>query len=363
MYLKVKQGSKKDHMWGINRLILKMFEYAVRFPQFDKEEFEKFLEDDEIWSVKCYSPTGAFYKKIEELFGFSDAERRDIYRTIRHDMEFDRHIEDPGYLLEEDCLTERQRETVKELIMYLYENLFRNDKLIVNNQTTGYQAFMKSLFEKNSYFVCPACLTEQTNLMEYGEVDHYFPKKDYPALVFHPVNLTAICGECNGFRVKGTKNPFRMGNLTELYIPYLRAAEEEVELEIRWVEEKGEAGKSRRVRKMMMVPGIPDASGLIDKRIRNMDELYALSKRWTYRMNATILRTLRGMRSEREESNVKESLRVDADKKKRQAQGDKAMLLEATTLSYINAEGQEAFLAEWRAQQEDKEIMENFWEF
>lgn len=363
MYLKVRQGSKEDHMRDMNRLILKIFEYAANSKRFHIEEFEEFVEEDEVWSAKCYLPTSSFYKKVEELFGFSDTERREIYRAIRHDMEFDRHIEDPGYVFEEDSLAEQQNEAAKELIMYLYENLFRKGRFVIRNQTTGYQEFKDSLFEHNSDSICPACLTMQTNLMKYGEVDHYFPKKYYPALILHPMNLTVICGECNGFMVKSEKNPFQTGNLTELYIPYLRAAEEEVELGVRKVEEDGEDGSRKRVKKMLMVPRIPDADGLIDKRIRNMDSLYDLSERWTYRMNTIIKYELENLENVRWEARVKKRLHDKAEERKKQAEKNKTVLLEAVALSYMDKEGQQPFLADWRMRQKEKEIMRKFWSF
>ena len=361
MYLKVEQGSKEEHLRKINQLILKLFEYAAEAAQFDTEEFEQFAGKDEVWSTKCYTPSSKFYNRMRKLFGFSSEERRKIYRVIQHDMEFDRHVEDSNFIFEEAELGKRQKETARELILYLYDNLFRKGKFVIQNQITGYQEFKESLFEQNLPSICPACLTMQTNMIEYGEVDHYFPKKNFPALIFHPMNLAVICGECNGFMVKGEKNTFEKSNLTELYIPYLRDAEKEVELTVRKVEENGEDGERKKAKKMMMVPRVSDDSGLIKKRIRNLDSLYDLSKRWTYRMETIITCELEYLENEKLESSVRKQLHDKAAARKKQAEKNKTMLLEAAVLSYIEKEGRESFLADWRMRQKEKEAMKDFW--
>ena len=360
MYLKIEQGSKEDHLRKINQLILKIFEYAAKNVEFDKEEFKKFIEEDKVWTAESYSPGESFYERIENLFDLLQEERERIYRVIKHDMEFDQHIEEPDFVFEEHQLDNQQKETVKELILYLYENPFRNDKFEVRGEITGYRQFKKSLFEHNLPCICPACLTMQTNLMKYGEVDHYFPKKSYPALIFHPINLAVICGECNDFRVKGEKNPLETGNLMELYIPYLRDAEKETELVVREIEEEGKDGEQKLAKRMVMIPRGSDANELINKRIRNLDNLFDLSSRWTDRMNNIIEYELEDLGDEKLESEVQEMLHNRAKDYKRRAAKNKTKLLEATTLEYIENEGRESFLAEWRKRQDEQEVMSAF---
>lgn len=360
MYLKIEQGSKEDYLRKINQLILKILEYAAKYEEFDKDEFIQFVEEDEVWSAKSYSPGKSFYNRIKKLIDFPQEERENIYRVIQHDVEFDRHIEDPDFVFEEHQLSDEQKEAVNELILYLYNNPFRKGKFVFQKQTAGYREFKASLFERNSSSICPACLAFQTNLMDYGEVDHYFPKKSYPALIFHPMNLSVICGECNGTLVKGEKDIFEMSNLTELYIPYLRHAEEEVELRVRRGEENEEDGKPERLKKMMMVPRGSDADELISKRIQNLDKLFDLSKRWTDRMYSIIKYELEDLKDEKLESEVQELLHNRAKDYKRQAAKNKSKLLEATTLTYMENEGKESFFAEWRKRQDEHDVMSVF---
>lgn len=378
MYLRIMQGSKEDHLRKINQLLLKIFAYAAQAATFDSADFEQFVKKDEVWSEKSYNPGNPFYNKIKKLFDFLQVERENIYKSVQHDMEFDCYIDDPDFVFEELQLKDEQKEAIKKLVLHLYDNLFRKDKLKFQGKITGYRQFKDSLFEHNKSCICPVCLTMQTNLKEYGEVDHYFPKVSYPALIFHPINLAVICGECNGLLVKGEKDVFKESNLTQLYIPYLRHAEEEVELKVKWVEEngedekeegekeeavKGEAkedDKTAKVRKMVMVPSMPDANGLIEKRIQNLDNLYDLSTRWTDRMNSIIEFELEDLEEEHLESEVAALLHNRAKEQQRWAARNKAKLLEATTFEHIENEGRERFMAEWRMRQDEKMIMDAF---
>ena len=359
MYLRIKQGSKKDHLRKINQLILKIFEYTVDAQAFDRMKFEEFVREDEVWSAKSYRPGEPFYNKIENLFTFSQAERKNIYEMMQHDMEFDQHIDDPGFVFEEQQLEKQQKEAVKELILHLYDNLFRKGKFIFQSQPTGYEEFKNSLFEQNLSDICPACLTWQTDLKDYGEVDHYFPKKSYPALTFHPINLAVVCSECNGFLVKGEKDIYATSNLTELYIPYLRHAEKEVELGVKWIEEDGKDGEQEKVKKMVMVPRGLDVK-LINKRIQNLDNLFSLSKRWTKRMNRIIEYELKHLQRKETLDEVVERIHNRTKEQKERAEEDKTKLLEAATLEYIENEGRQSFLDEWRERQKEKRIMSEF---
>ena len=360
MYLKLNQGSKEQHLRNINQLTLKIFEYTAQAATFDKEEFEQFVKDDEVWSTKAYRPGNPFYSNIENLFSFPQKERERIYRVIQHDMEFDQHITDPDFVFKEHQLSDRQREIAKKLIFYLYDNLFREGKFMFRDQEAGYQEVKDSLFEQNLSNICPACLAWQTDLKDYGEVDHYFPTKSYPALIFHPVNLTVICSECNGLLVKGERDAFETGNLTELYIPYLRHAEEEVKLEVRLVEEGDKDGEKKTVKKMMMVPRESDVDELINNRIQNLDNLFDLSKRWTKRMNTVIEKELEDLKDEKKKYKAKRLLHDRVKDYKRQAAGDKTKLLEATTLEYMENENKKSFFAEWCMRRKEQKVMSEF---
>lgn len=355
MYLKLNKGNKEKDLRKINKLILKIFEYAARSVQFGRQEFEQFVEHDEVWLAKRYNPSEKFYDRIKKLFDFSCDERREIYEALQHDMEFDLNFEETGFVFMENALSDGQKKAAKELILHLYDELFRKDKFIIQGETAGYQQFKDSLFERNKTNVCPACLTMQTNLQKYGEVDHYFPKKSYPALIFHPGNLSVICRECNDLKVKGEKDPLKTGHLTEVYIPYLREAEKEVELAVREVEEEGKDQTRKKVKRLVMIPRAPGADDLTEKRIHNLEYLFDLRNRWSDRMESIIEYELQYLEEQKEEDSVKRLLHEDAVRQKRKAEKNPTKLLEAATASYLEKEGRKAFLAEWRMRQRENE--------
>jgi hypothetical protein len=74
-----------------------------------------------------------------------------------------------------------------------------NGRFIVFNREKFIEEFHDA---NNDLRVCPLCDGYPTN----EQVDHFYPKADYPALSCHPLNLIPICGECNGTTNKGQKD-------------------------------------------------------------------------------------------------------------------------------------------------------------
>lgn len=79
---------------------------------------------------------------------------------------------------------------------------------------------------------CPYCNRNYTYIVEDGtvkpQVDHFFPKSQYPFLAISYYNLIPSCSTCNGLQVKGEKDPlmFDSRNKTQvideiLINPYL----------------------------------------------------------------------------------------------------------------------------------------------
>lgn len=353
MYLKITQGSKEEDLRKINHFVLKIFEYAARSAQFDKKELTQMLEQEKVWTKDTYTPTKGFYQRVGKLFGFSQEERENIYEVMQHDMEFDRHIEEPSFVFGEVRLSKEQKDVIKGVTLYLYDNLFRKGKFEIQGQRIGYQEFKDSLFEHNSTSICPACLSFQTDLKMYGEVDHYFPKKDYPAITFQPMNLAVICSECNDVMVKGQKDPSAGNSPKEFYFPYLRAAEEETELKVK----RTEGGEQWAVG---MIPSGSGDNVLINKRIRNLDNLFDLSLRWTKRMDTIIEKGLELMEEESSQEEVEKELHAKAERLKKKAVKDKTVLLNSLVFAHIEKEGKRSFLAEWKMRRDEKKRMEKF---
>lgn len=74
------------------------------------------------------------------------------------------------------------------------------------------EIFDKSLFIRNiGLETCPYCNRNYTYTVEDGtvkpQVDHFFPKSQYPFLAMSYYNLIPSCSICNGLQVKGEKDP------------------------------------------------------------------------------------------------------------------------------------------------------------
>lgn len=123
--------------------------------------------------------------------------------------------------------------------------------------------------------VCPVCMKENLFSNGEGEVDHYFPRKKYPALAIHRLNFLPICGECNGPRRKHTKNPVASsdmgpGELLTVFLPYLRAGKDEIEFRV-----------SEDARRYIVMEPRDKGDGYAQKRIDNMERLFMLGSRWS----------------------------------------------------------------------------------
>ena len=114
--------------------------------------------------------------------------------------------------------------------------------------------------------VCPYC----DGSREGAQVDHFYPKSDYPALSCHPLNLIPICSGCNSTSNKGSKLPLTLGAgspTAEWLHPYLRPASGT--LEVRF--ETSTEG---------VVPALFSADPQVQVRLHNLEQLLNLKKRW-----------------------------------------------------------------------------------
>lgn len=338
MYIELKRGAMEGEMREVNRLVLKIFRYLSSAGRLTPRAFQSALGQDD-WLMSYYE---GLSPRLKELMKEPQTERQRIYEALEHDMEFDRHMDDGGFVFEEKNLSGEQTGKVKELILYLYERPFREGKIQVQGTRISYGGFKSSLFQDNRRDVCPACLGRQNDLEAYGDVDHYLPKARYPALIFHPGNLAVICGECNGLRVKREKDTLAQGDLTEIYIPYLRAAEGEAELAV-----LGEAAE-RHLGLRAVVP-----SDKTDKRIRNLTELFDLEKRWAGRLSSCFAGQIAWMKEVDDETKAECRLKERAEQTRLEAEELKYMLPEAACMEFLCGDGREVIMDEWRRRREE----------
>lgn len=115
--------------------------------------------------------------------------------------------------------------------------------------------------------VCPYC----DGSRDGAQVDHFYPKSDYPALSCQPLNLVPICSSCNSTSNKGSKVPLTPGvapSTAEWFHPYLRSAQGYFDIRF---ESSAEGGT---------VPALFNTDSQTQARLDNLDSLLNLKRRW-----------------------------------------------------------------------------------
>lgn len=211
---------------------------------------------------------------VQALYRLPYLDRLRVWEAFQNDIAFHRYIGDGNYQLSKlSKLPEAGGKALKTLCIQLYE-LAAAGKA---EKSGGFSSrLLRAQFKTaNGPFgrVCPVCIRENLFDAREGEGDHYFPKFSHPVLALHPDNLIPVCDSCNSPALKGTKDPLDArdagaGELRTVFLPYLRAARDEVELDVD--ENCG----------IVMRPG-PGGDRWTARRIENMDRLYRLCERWS----------------------------------------------------------------------------------
>ena len=95
--------------------------------------------------------------------------------------------------------------------------------IFVNGVYDGKGTFDKRAFIRDSGLrVCPYCgmeFVKPTNRTK-KQIDHFFPKREFPFLALNYYNLIPSCDTCNESPNKGTKNPLDVAKNGEIMHPY-----------------------------------------------------------------------------------------------------------------------------------------------
>lgn len=346
MYLKLQKGSMEPQMREMCELVLRIFKYLSTAKKLNCNSFRKALKPDGEWLMAYYQD---IFPMLKELIQETQAERQKIYQALQSDMQFEKAMNNNSFAMAEKNLLANQRQKVKALILYLYENLFYNGKAQVKGVPLSYHAFKEGMFNNNSKTVCPACLAHKHNLNKEGDVDHYLPKVKYPGLIFHPLNLAVLCKDCNSRTLKGEKDPLQYSNLTEIYFPYLRAAEEETKLAV-----VGTGGNY----KMTILPTVsPAQEAMVKKRIENLDNLFKLKERWTESINDCIDEEAISLKKYNTWEEAKQALEEDILDTKDKAVDHKHRLIDVACLEFMYGDGIDIIKDDWQRRQEEKKKM------
>ena len=347
MYKRLLPASGAAQMKEINDFVLKIFEYFSLNEDFDANDFFAFLGPMGVWFQECYQKRPKLARLLGELAEMPLLEKGALYRAMRADADFASQAEDPDFEFQVSSLSGKGPEKAAALCVYLYDSLFVPRGFRTSGGHFTYEELKEQLCAANNRFLCPACLIRGDSLKELGQLDHFFPKRKYPALTFHPRNLVLICGNCNGAVTKGTSDPMEDTNLTELYLPYLRGAEGEMEI---LVQHDDDLGHKVELRPLGNGPETAN-------RIANDDRLFHLKDRWNERVSGYIEDGIDEAVDFDTRAEVESYLQENALKKRRAAAKHEYELVEAACYEYLLFAGKKAFVAAWERTKRDHEKM------
>src|SRR5258708_247313 len=166
---------------------------------------------------------------------FSEQERQELVATILdtfdHDIAFYEHMADEDYQFGYPSLRPDLQDAIKPLMVYGYDLLTAGFPL-ASSETFDYHKLAHAFWNENedTLEVCPYCDGPAPERPKKGniaaDIDHFFPRAQYPMLSVHPYNLVPACIPCNS-RYKTTYDPLGKKPLYSLHLiyhPYLRPA-------------------------------------------------------------------------------------------------------------------------------------------
>ena len=205
MFLEVKQAPCAEVPGRLMKMIQTILDYSIQslVQEPDFEELSESVEED----FRYLFGRAAVHSAIEELFELPYIERTVLCEAFENDSEFKDHINDASYSFRR--IPENENKVLSNLCNALYDEV--RSGLPAGNKTEFNVRLLQTQFAQTNGAlgrVCPVCVRELVFPLGEGEVDHYFPRKKYPALALHPYNLLPICSDCNGVRMKHMKSPF-----------------------------------------------------------------------------------------------------------------------------------------------------------
>lgn len=90
---------------------------------------------------------------------------------------------------------------------FFYNKFFSNDKIWSFLDTSSFSRsdFHNNFKNENRLFVCPYCDIDTTLNIGNNQIEHFWPKSQFPFLAMNALNLISSCHSCNmPFEGKGT---------------------------------------------------------------------------------------------------------------------------------------------------------------
>lgn len=277
MFLAVKQAECSEVLSRVMDMVQTILDYSIKtlVQELNFDELTKLIDPD----LRVLIRQKKIRKAIEALFQLTYLERSEANWIFSSDKDFVNHIGDSTYQLHPRPRTGSEHEKPMEALSQLCNDLYDviRGGLPEHENSFSILKLQQEYEAANGEFgtVCPVCVKENMFGIGEGDVDHYFPRKKYPALALHPYNLLPVCKDCNGPRRKHTKSPVDVpdagpGELRTVFLPYLRPGRNEIEFHV----------SENALRYIEMKPG-PGGDEYTEKRIANMERLYHVGKGWS----------------------------------------------------------------------------------
>jgi hypothetical protein len=224
-------------MWKVenkkNYKILKLFEKNVILPFFNNllaskrekyQDFIQYLENNKTnknYKILNYISKRKYKKKkfidcINNLLKLDYNELEKYYNIYK---EQNKKIEKNNL----DIKIENIPKDLKAIfIEFFYEKFFNISKIweLIETEMFCRKKFHINFKKENSIFVCPYCDADTFTNSGNGEIEHFFPKSQFPFLAMNGLNLISSCHSCNkSFEGKGNKeipSPISMPYLEQI---------------------------------------------------------------------------------------------------------------------------------------------------
>lgn len=252
-----------------------------------------FTAGDWLWErLKPTAKGGAteLRRGLEEAIAYcrtNPAEAQQIIDAFDHDIEFDKHLNDPAFQFHyKTRLSTPAQVAIRGLFEAFYTDLlFSGYPECVQGQKASFNrdSFVQAFYQANGKLrVCSACdgprpdtkVVNRKSEKTFADADHFFPKSEYPLLSMHPANLVPICISCNRI-FKLAKDPIDDHNnepLLHSFHPYLKPAVDHIKVVV-----TRNATGERQV-------AIQETGGMKSRRINRLDHLFSLETRWPDRL-------------------------------------------------------------------------------
>ena len=268
-----------------------LLEYSVRHAEFNEIHFLAHFNGGESmgagsWYLsKSKNIDGPVVSGYLALFNeLSIQERRQLLDTFRNDICFFDKYDTSTFCFQSTKLSTKLKKALNGFIVPFYSQIFNK---------TGFDhigTFSKLPFKRSYFFegyqlenenvkLCPACLCEiDISQSIIADLDHYFPKHEYPAIAMLPDNLIPVCLACNE-RVKIQQDPLDTsvlpGAIQRAFIQSKHEAIDEMEIDIEF---------GTRDKFLVQLRSLSQEDTAI-ARVENFNRIYNLSGRWPGRLD------------------------------------------------------------------------------